>query len=58
VTVVLASEDDTVPADSIRSLPRSPAVDVVELPGDHLLPVTEPDRVAALLSERLPLVVP
>jgi lipase len=57
VTVVLATDDATVPADSIRSLSRNAAVDVVELPGDHLLPVTEPGLVAALLNDRLPLVV-
>ena len=57
LTVVLATDDDTVPTDSITSLPRSPAVDVIELPGDHLLPVTEPDLVATLLGERLSLLV-
>ncbi len=49
-TVVLATDDPRAPAGDVLRWPHE-CVRVVELRGDHLLPVTEPDALAKIIIE-------
>lgn len=49
-TVVLATDDSRAPAGDVLRWPHE-CVQVLELPGDHLLPITQPDVLAKLIIE-------
>lgn len=49
LTLVVAQQDQTAPAQDLVGLPVSTAVQVHHLPGGHLLPLTHPDQVQRLI---------
>lgn len=51
--VVLADDDHTVRPSDVLDLPRDPAVEVVRLPGTHLLPIEDPFVLADVLPKGL-----
>jgi pimeloyl-ACP methyl ester carboxylesterase len=52
ITVVLASADETVLPRDVLDLPPAPAVEVVEVTGDHGVAYTEPALMAELIGAR------
>jgi pimeloyl-ACP methyl ester carboxylesterase len=50
-TVVLADDDRTVLPTEVSALPRSPAVQVLTVPGTHLLPIEDPALLAEVLAD-------
>lgn len=50
-TVLLAADDETVPLSSFAAVTVDPRVPVQVLPGDHLLPLTQPAPVAAAIAD-------
>jgi hypothetical protein len=50
-TVVLTDQDEQAPAEDVLAWSHD-AVDVVELPGDHLLPLRDPGALAAVIAAR------
>lgn len=53
LTLVIAQQDQTAPAEDLVGLPISPTVQIHRLPGGHLLPLTSPDSVRRLILARL-----
>lgn len=51
-TVIVSDADDEAPADDVTEWPHD-AVELVELDGDHLVPLRQPRLVARVISERI-----
>ena len=53
-TVLVVAEDDvTAPPAAVRAVPRAKQVALRSVAGDHLVPVTDPDRLAGLVTAAL-----
>lgn len=53
LTLVVAQQDQTAPAEDLLGLAISPSVRIHRLPGGHLLPLTSPDSVRRLILASL-----